>query len=83
MSGMAAAYYAQCTERDLSRRYKRTTTGNWLCSCGAVLTTTQTLDHKQTLCGVKNEIQHNDGSGRSTLTTPADRVATGALAERD
>ena len=45
MSGMAAAYYAQCTKRDLSRRFERTATGDWHCKCGVTLTTEQTIGH--------------------------------------
>lgn len=46
MSGMAAAYYEECTRKSLRRIYEETPTG-WKCKCGATFTTNMDAsDHK-------------------------------------
>lgn len=46
MSGMAWAYYEECTRKYLRTVYEETPTG-WLCKCGATFTTNMgASDHK-------------------------------------
>lgn len=45
MSKLTEIYYAECTERELSRRYKRTILDLWECPCGTTFSTHDAPDH--------------------------------------